>query len=47
MAEGADMQNLIITTDVMACARTFFKKRAPVSGQVKDFFSSFYRVRSR
>lgn len=47
MTESADMQNLIITTGIVTCARTLFKKSAPVMRQVKDFFALLYRVCSR
>jgi hypothetical protein len=44
MAEGANMQYLIIATGIMAGSRAFFNKRPSVSRQVKDFFASFYRI---
>jgi len=47
MTEGADVQDLIIATRIMACARALFKKSPPVMGQIKDFFALLDRVYRR
>ena len=47
MTESADMQDLIITTPIVTRARAAFKKSAPVTGQVKDFFAPLDGVCSR